>query len=72
MPRANDPVRLAPEKRVQFEALIADLSAHFVNLEATLERSFVQEAASIVHRRIDERAHVSCATTTTDRASGRT
>ena len=53
MPRANEPVRLAPEARVQFEALIADLSAHFVNLDAALVDRAVEDALKRLGEQLD-------------------
>jgi formate hydrogenlyase transcriptional activator len=44
MPHANDPVRLTLEKRVEFEALIADLSAHFINLDPSAVDDAIDEA----------------------------
>jgi formate hydrogenlyase transcriptional activator len=53
MPRANDPVRLAPEARVHFETLIADLSAQFVNLDANLVDRAVEDALKRLGEQLD-------------------
>jgi formate hydrogenlyase transcriptional activator len=53
MPLANDPVRLTPEARVQFEELIADLSAQFVNLDATLVDRAVEDALKRLGEQLD-------------------
>ncbi len=50
---ASDPVRLALEQRVQFEALIADLSAHFVNLDATMVDGAIEDALQRIGELLD-------------------
>lgn len=53
MGRATTSVRLPPDRRIRFEALIADLSAHFVNLDATLVDGAIEEALGRLGHELD-------------------
>lgn len=53
MGRAKLDVRLTPEARARFEALLADLSAHFVNLDATLVDGAIEDALGRLGEQLD-------------------